>query len=198
MQFIPNFWWPPFPNDLPHKFESINDYDYWMLKNEADYIDHVSEHTYCYPELSFDWKKQLFVDLHDPLQTQARRITNRMGQVFESWEIYKEKLPELKSKNIKFIFDEWGTRFLNAYGTGMTRRTGMVMPMSFALFLHEMFRHSDMIEASTPTLCFNLIVTDGTGDGVGHTAAGPVINLCVLTSRVHDLYCSAATHRSPW
>jgi len=80
----------------------------------------------------------------------------------------------------------------------MTRRTGMVMPMSFALFLHEMFRHSDMIEASTPTLCFNLIVTDGTGDGVGHTAAGPVINLCVLTSRVHDLYCSAATHRSPW
>jgi alpha-L-arabinofuranosidase len=55
-QFIPNFWWPPFPNDLPHKFESINDYDYWMLKNGADYIDHVSEHTYCYPELSFDRK----------------------------------------------------------------------------------------------------------------------------------------------
>lgn len=176
-QFIPNFWWPPFPNDLPYKFESINDYDYWMLRNGADYIDHISEHTYAYPELSFDQKKQLFVDLHDPLQTQARRMTNRMGQAFEAWEIYKEKLPELKSKNIKFIFDEWGTRFPNANGTGMTRRTGMVMPMSYALFLHEMFRHSDMIDASTPTSSFNLIVTDNTGDGVGHTAAGLVMKL---------------------
>ena len=53
-QFIPNFWWPPFPNDLPYKFESQNDFDYWMLKNGADYIDHISEHTYAYPELSFD------------------------------------------------------------------------------------------------------------------------------------------------
>lgn len=176
-QFIPNFWWPPFPNDLPYKFESTNDYDYWMLKNGADYIDNISEHTYAYPELSFDQKKQLFVDLHDPLETQARRMTNRMGQAFEAWEIYKEKLPNLNSKKFKFIFDEWGTRFPNANGTGMTRRTGMVMPMSYALFLHEMFRHSNMIEASTPTSSFNLIVTDETGDGTGHTAAGLVVKL---------------------
>jgi len=176
-QFIPNFWWPPFPNDLPYKFESINDYDYWMLKHGADYIDHISEHTYAYPELSFDQQKQLFVDLHDPLQTQARRMTNRMGQAFEAWEIYKEKLPDLRSKKIKFIFDEWGTRFPNANGTGMTRRTGMVMPMSYALFMHEMFRHSGMIAASTPTSSFNLIVTDEKGDGVGHTAAGLMIKL---------------------
>jgi alpha-N-arabinofuranosidase len=176
-QFLPNFWWPPFPNDLPYKFESINDYDYWMLKNGSDYIDHISEHTYAYPELSFDEKKQIFVDLHDPLETQARRMTNRMGQAFEAWEIYKEKLPGLKSKNMKFIFDEWGTRFPNANGTGMTRRTGMIMPMSYALFMHEMFRHSDMVAASTPTSSFNLIVTDDTGDGVGHTAAGLMIKL---------------------
>ena len=110
-QFIPNFWWPAFPNDLPYKFESIHDYDYWLLKNSSDYIDHISEHTYCYPELSFDQKKQLFVDLHDPLETQARRMTNRMGQAFESWDYYVSKMPDLKSKNMKFIFDEWGTRF---------------------------------------------------------------------------------------
>lgn len=176
-QFIPNFWWPPFPNDLPYKFESQNDFDYWMLKNGAEYIDHVSEHTYAYPELSFDQKKQLFVDLHDPLETQARRMTNRMGMAFDSWEIYKEKLPELKTMNHKFIFDEWGTRFPNANGTGMTRRPGMVMPMSYALFLHEMYRHSDMIEASTPTASFGQIVLDDTGDGVGHTAAGLVIKI---------------------
>ena len=176
-QFIPNFWWPPFPNDLPYKFFSQNDYDHWMLKNGADYIDNISEHTYCYPELSFDAQKQLFVDLHDPLETQCRRMANRQGQAWESWEIYKEKLPELKTKDIKFIFDEWGTRFPNANGTGMQRRTGMVLPMSYALFLHEMFRHSDMIEASTPTAGFNHIVVDETGDAVGHTAGGLVIKL---------------------
>ena len=86
-------------------------------------------------------------------------------------------MPDLKSKNMKFIFDEWGTRFPNANGTGMTRRTGMVMPMSYAIFLHEMFRHSGMIAASTPTSSFSLIVTDPTGDAVGHTAAGLVIKL---------------------
>jgi hypothetical protein len=53
----------------------------------------------------------------------------------------------------------------------------MVMPMSSALFLHEMFRHSEMVVASTPTSAFNLIVTDQTGDGVGFTAAGLVIKL---------------------
>lgn len=34
-QFIPNFWWPSFTNDLPYKFESNNDYDYWMLNMES-------------------------------------------------------------------------------------------------------------------------------------------------------------------
>jgi alpha-N-arabinofuranosidase len=184
-QFIPNPFWPPFPNDLPYKFGGINDYDYWLLKNGADQIDYISEHTYAYPELSFDEKKQLFVDRHDPLQTQARRMTNRMGQAFEAWEVYKEKMPELKSKKVKFIFDEWGTRFPNAAGTGMTRRTGMVLPMSYAIFLHEMFRHSDMIEASTPTASFNHIVIDDAGDGVGHTAGGLVIKI------MHDHFAGA-------
>lgn len=176
-QFIPNKWWPEFPNDLPYKFDGTNDWDGWMLKNGADYIDHISEHTYAYPELSFDQQKQLFVDLHDPLQTQARRMTNRMGQMFEAWDLYVEKMPSLKSKNIKFIFDEWGTRFPNAAGTGMSRRTGMVMPMSFALFLHEMFRHSGMIAASCPTSAFNQYTLDPTGDANGYTAAGLIIKL---------------------
>ncbi|HEY4354904.1 MAG TPA: hypothetical protein VGN16_04080 [Acidobacteriaceae bacterium] len=176
-QFIPNMWWPPFPNDLPYKFRGTNDWDYWMLKNGADYIDNISEHTYAYPELSFDEKKQLFVDLHEPLETQTRRMTNRMGQAFESWDIYVQEMPSLKSRNMKFIFDEWGTRFPNAAGTGMSRRTGMVMPLSSAVFLHEMFRHSGMVEASCATGSFNFVVNGPTGDGVGHTAAGLVIKL---------------------
>ncbi len=177
-QFIPNPNWPDFTDVMPYKFESIHDYDWFLLKNgNGEYIDNISEHTYCYPELSFDASKQKFVDLHEPLETQTRRMTNRMGQAFESWDYYLSKMPELKSRNIKFIFDEWGTRFPNANGTGMTRRTGMVLPMSYAIFLHEMFRHSSMISASTPTSSFNHIVIDAGGDGVGHTAGGLVIKL---------------------
>jgi alpha-N-arabinofuranosidase len=48
-----------------------------------------------------------------------------------------------------------------------------------------MFRHSDMIAASTPTSSFNFIVLDETGDGVGHTAAGLVIKL------MHDHFAGA-------
>jgi alpha-N-arabinofuranosidase len=40
-----------------------------------------------------------------------------------------------------------------------------------------MYRHSDMIEASTPTSSFGQIVVDNTGDAVGHTAAGLVIKV---------------------
>lgn len=176
-QFLPNMWWPPFPNDLPYKFGGTNDWDGWMLAKCADNIDHISEHTYCYPELSFDTEKQLFVDRHDPLYVQARRLPNRMGEAFESWQKYVEKMPWLKERNLKFIFDEWGVRFPNAAGTGMTRRTGMVTPLSFALFLHEMFRHSDMVAASCPTSAFSQIVPDRTGDAAGFTVEGLVIKL---------------------
>jgi alpha-N-arabinofuranosidase len=86
-------------------------------------------------------------------------------------------MPSLKSRNIKFIFDEWGVRFPNAAGTGMTRKVGMVTTLSYALFLHELFRHSDMVSASTPTSAFSLIVTDPTGDAVGWTGPGLVVKL---------------------
>lgn len=190
-QFLPNPAWPDFTHTvIPYKFESNEDYDWWLLKEDnGAYVDNISEHTYCYPELSFDEKKQLFVDRHDPLQTQARRMTNRQGQAYEAWDYYTSKMPALKQRNIKFIFDEWGTRFPNANGTGMTRRTGMVLPMSYALFLHEMFRHSGMIAASTPTSSFNHIVTDPTGDAVGHTAGGLVVKI------MHDHFARAVPVR---
>jgi alpha-N-arabinofuranosidase len=88
-----------------------------------------------------------------------------------------EKLPSLKSRNLKFIFDEWGVRFPNAAGTGMTRKVGMVTTLSYALFLHELFRHSDMVAASTPTAVFSQIVTDPTGDAVSWLGPGLVVKL---------------------
>ena len=114
----------------------------------------LSEHTYAYPDLAFDAEKQLFVDVHDPLQFRARRLANRIGEAFEAWDKYVEKMPWLKEKNIKFIFDEWGNRLRSASGNaggGFMQQTGMLMPLSYALCFHEMFRHSDMIAASCAT-----------------------------------------------
>ncbi|MGH9440452.1 MAG: alpha-N-arabinofuranosidase, partial [Terriglobia bacterium] len=144
-QFVPNMWWPPFifTEKVPYKFGGTHDWDGWMLAKCADHIDHVSEHTYCYPDLSFDAKKQAFVDRHDPLDVRARRLANRVGEAFESWQKYIEKMPSLKGKNIKFIFDEWGTRFPSVQGKGFQRPVGMVTPLCYALLLHELFRHSD-------------------------------------------------------
>ena len=51
----------------------------------------------------------------------------------------------VEAKDIKFIFDEWGARFPLAGGRHRPGRTGMVTPLTYANFLHEMFRHSGMI-----------------------------------------------------
>lgn len=80
---------------------------------------------------------------------------------------------------MKFIFDEWGTRYRSASGArgGFQRPVGMVTPLSYALFLHEVFRHSDMVGASCPTGSFGTVVTDITGDAVGPNAEGLVIKI---------------------
>jgi hypothetical protein len=54
------------------------------------------------------------VDVHDPLQFRARRLANRIGGAFDAWDKYVEKMPSLKDKGIKFIFDEWGNRLRSA------------------------------------------------------------------------------------
>ncbi len=145
----------------------------------ADNIDYLSEHTYAYPDLAFDAEKQLFVDVHDPLQFRARRLANRIGEAFEAWDKYVEKMPSLKEKNIKFIFDEWGNRLRSASGNGgagFMQQSGMLMPLSYALCLHEMFRHSDMVAASCATGGLRLL-TDNTGEAVGFAAEGVVMKL---------------------
>jgi alpha-L-arabinofuranosidase len=177
--FFPSMWEPPITETLPYQFGSIYDWDGWLLEKCADNIDNLSEHTYAYPDLAFDAEKQLFVDVHDPLEFRARRLANRIGEAFEAWDRYVEKMPSLKGKNIKFIFDEWGNRLRSASGNGaggFMQQSGMLMPLSYALCLHEMFRHSDMIAASCATGGLR-VLTDHTGEGVGFTAEGVVMKL---------------------
>ena len=177
--FFPSIWEPPITETLPYEFGSVNDWDGWLLAKCADNIDFLSEHTYAYPDLAFDAEKQLFVDVHDPLQFRTRRLANRIGEAFEAWDKYVEKMPSLKEKNIKFIFDEWGNRLRSATGNGgggFMQQSGMLMPLSYALCLHEMFRHSDMIAASCATGGLRLL-TDHTGEAVGFSAEGVVMKL---------------------
>jgi alpha-L-arabinofuranosidase len=85
--------------------------------------------------------------MHDPV------TINVVDEAFEAWQTYLEKVPELKTRDMKFIFDEWGTRYRSAPGTrgDFQRLVEMVTPLSSAFFLHEVFRHSDMVGASCPT-----------------------------------------------
>jgi alpha-N-arabinofuranosidase len=52
----------------------------------------------------------------------------------------------------------------------------MLVPLSYALCLHEMFRHSGQIEASCATGGLR-VLTDHTGEGVGLSAEGVVMKL---------------------
>ena len=177
--FFPSIWEPPITAKLPYEFHSLDDWDSWLLANCADNVDFLSEHTYAYPELIFDAERQSFVDVKDPLQFKARRIANRIGGFFDAWDKYVEKMPSLKDKDIKFIFDEWGNRnrsMAGNGGAGFGRPTGMLTPLSYALLLHELFRHSDKVAASCATGGLR-VLTDNSGDGVGMAPEGVVFKL---------------------
>lgn len=174
--FFPSIWEPAITEHLPFKFGSVYDWDGWLLKNCADNINFLSEHTYAYPDLAFDEEKQLFVDVKDPLQHRARRLANRIGGAFECWDKYVETMPSLKDKDIKFIFDEWGNRLRGATGQMRFAPSGMLVPLSYALCFHEMFRHSGKIQASCATGGLRQL-TDISGDAVGLAAEGVVMKL---------------------
>jgi alpha-L-arabinofuranosidase len=178
--FFPSMWEPPIPDKLPFEFGSTADWDGWLLEKCIDTIDFVSEHTYAYPELIYDSDKQSFVDVKDPLQFRARRLANRIGEAFDAWDKYCQMIPGLKDRDIKFIFDEWGNRNRtmkgNEGGPGAARNTGMLTPLSYALCLHEMFRHSDKVGASCATGGLR-VLTDSTGEGVGMSSDGLVMKL---------------------
>lgn len=177
--FFPNKWEAPITATLPYEFGSLSDWDGWLLQNSADHMDYLSEHTYAWSNLVFDARKQTFVDAKDPLHFRARRLPNRIGEAFEAWDRYVEKMPFLKEKGIKFVFDEWGTRLglVPSHGGAGGQSAAMLTPLSFALCLHEIFRHSDMIEASCATGSLRTVLTDHTGESVGLTAEGVVLKL---------------------
>jgi alpha-N-arabinofuranosidase len=174
--FFPDKWEPPVPDKLPYEFGSLNDWDGWLLENSAENIDHLSEHTYAYPFLAFDAEQQRFVGVQDALQFETRRMANRVGEAFEAWQKYLERMPSLKQRNIKLIFDEWGVRYRSADGKNH-RAPGMISPLSYALLLHELFRRSEMVAASCPTGGLYTVLIDSTGEATGFAPEGLVMKL---------------------
>jgi alpha-N-arabinofuranosidase len=173
-----DMWRPPLLEKLPYKIGGTNDWDYWLLKNCAENIDILSEHTYCYPDEAFDAEKQVFVSgASDPLPLRARRSSNRIGEAFEVLDKYLEKMPELKEKKLKFTFDEWGCRFRSEGEMDFMRGGGMVSPLASAMLLHELFRHSDRVALSCPTGGLFEVLVDQTNEAVGYTADGLVMKL---------------------
>ena len=170
-------WWSITRETLPFPFGGAEDWDGWLLQNCAENTDFVSEHSYCYPTVWFDAEKQRFVDATDPLPMKARRSPNRVGAAFEAWRKYLEKIPSLKQRNIKFIFDEWGCRYRSAQGGAVPQAPGMLTPLSYAMFLNEVFRHSDIVEASCATGGLGTVQIDNTGEAWGLSAEGLVLKI---------------------
>ena len=85
-------------------------------------------------------------------------------------------MPSLRQRSIKFIFDEWGVRYRSADGKNH-RPPEMISPLSYALYLHELFRHSDMVAASCPTGGLYTVLIDNTGEAVGFAPEGLVMKL---------------------
>jgi alpha-N-arabinofuranosidase len=173
--FFPSEWEPPVPENLPWELGGHEDWTGWLLANCRGNVDYVSEHTYSYPRLAYDAQKQSFVNVQDPLPIQARRTSNRIGEAMEVWREYAKKMPWLNEKNVKFIFDEWGCRH-NQMGAP-SQPPAMLTPLCYALFLHEMFRHSEMIGGSCATGSLGTVLVDSTGEATGFTVEGLVLKI---------------------
>ncbi|HSW50770.1 MAG TPA: hypothetical protein VLH09_11375, partial [Bryobacteraceae bacterium] len=173
--FFPSEWEPPIPENLPWELGGHEDWTGWLLANCRDNVDYVSEHTYSYPRLAYDAQKQSFVNARDPLPIQARRTSNRIGEAMEVWQEYVKKMPWLIEKNVKFIFDEWGCRH-NQMGAP-SQPPAMLTPLCYALFLNEMFRHSDMVAASCATGSLRTVLVDDTGEAAGFSVEGLVLKI---------------------
>ncbi len=97
------------------------------------------------------------------------------AKFFEAWQKYLERMPNLKEKGIKVIFDEWGCRHRQIGGS--YQPPGMLTPLAYALFLNEVFRHSEMVEASCATGGLGGVLIDNTGEATGLSAEGLVMKI---------------------
>jgi alpha-L-arabinofuranosidase len=132
-----------------------------LLEKSWGYFEGLSDHYYCYSGKRFDWDagkdnpflydQNPFTAVDESLIDWARRPSNRVREKVEAWEEYKKRFPAIEDKKIFLAIDEWAT-------SGMP--PNLRLAMSYAMVMHEMFRHTDFIKMSaftfaTSTLDYN-------------------------------------------
>lgn len=136
----------PIPEPL-----SAADWTGGLLMHSLDYMDQISEHFYAYANTRFDLQKgeQVPVDANEPLIDMMRRPANHVRASVEEYADYLERIPALKHKRIPLNIDEWAM-------TGLPPNSYKVAP-AYAWALHEMFRHSDVIQGAAFTFGTSLL-----------------------------------------
>jgi len=76
----------------------------------------------------------------------------------------------------EILFDEWGTRNRTTSGAN-AQVPGMLTPLCYALFMNEMFRHSDMVGASCATGSLGTVLVDDAGEASGYSVEGLVLKI---------------------
>jgi alpha-L-arabinofuranosidase len=178
---------------VPFGFGTQYDWTGALLARSADYIDYLGEHFYGYPNLAIDAARQAFVEADDSITDRVRRMPNKVEMKFEAWEEYLKRMPSLKTKNIKFAFDEWAPRNRSVNppgggapsGPGPTIANPMLNPMTNALVYHEFFRHSEMVALGVATGGMGTLALDSYGDAIGLRMEGIVMKM------LHDRFAGA-------
>lgn len=174
---------------VPFGFGTEYDWTGALLEHSADYIDYLGEHFYGYPNLFIDEAKQAFVEADDSLADRVRRMSNKVEMKFEAWQEYLKRMPSLKTRDIKFAFDEWAPRNRSvnpSRGAPASMATyPMLNPLTNALVYHEFFRHSDMVALGVATGGMNTLAMDSYGDAIGLRMEGVVMKM------LHDRFAGA-------
>lgn len=173
---------------VPFGFGTQYDWTGALLEHSADYIDYLGEHFYGYPNLAIDASKQAFVEADDSITDRVRRMPNKVEMKFEAWQEYLKRMPSLKTKDIKFAFDEWAPRNRSVNPSGAPAPANynpMLNPMTNALVYHEFFRHSDMIALGVATGGMGTLAMDSHGDAIGLRMEGVVMKM------LHDHFAGA-------
>jgi alpha-N-arabinofuranosidase len=117
-----------------------------LLAHSAEYLDAIAEHIYpTTVDRAFDAEKQDYVKVDEPLVDRARKLASAVRAPIEAWDEYQRRLPSVKVDQIPMALDEWVS------GRIGDARDSMFSPLSCALAMNEMLRHSNRFVISAYT-----------------------------------------------
>jgi len=141
-----------FGTNLVPAYLSTSDWTGMLLSNCFSNFDLISEHYYNYGATHFSLAegKQVPNDPNEPVTDWMRRAANHVRIKYEHYQDYEKLFPQLKNQPKPLAISEW------AYMGGQ-------YPAYPALgwALHEMFRHSELIQMANFTFGTSLLARDG-------------------------------------